>query len=383
MPSKIIPSRGLKYMGSKRAMLQNGLGDLLNAQLPRASRFVDLFAGSGAVAIHVARRYEIEVRASDLQSFSAVITGAVITRQKKINPQTAWDRWYEQAVVSFTDEHVPSPSALTRAVVRDCRTWCDNQTNLPVTKAYGGHYFSPEQAVWIDMLRASLPEREPVRTVALAALILAASQCAASPGHTAQPFQPTRTAKPFLQEAWSKNIIQRTKDAFVTFASQFALSRGKAGVADAYEAAGQLKERDLVFLDPPYSGVQYSRFYHVLETVARGECGDVAGVGRYPEFELRPQSKFSLKTKSKDALNDLLDRVASRGASAFLTFPDHQCSNGLSGSMVRKIARKHFRIVEVSIKSRFSTLGGNGTNENGKRKARKKARELILVLHPR
>ena len=383
MPDKITPSRGLKYMGSKRAMLQNGLGDLLNAQLPRASRFVDLFAGSGAVAIHVARRYEIEVRASDLQSFSAVITGAVISRQKKINHQAAWNQWYGRAVASFNEMYMPAPSALTRAVVKDCRAWCDSQVDLSVTRVYGGHYFSPEQAVWIDMLRASLPEREPVRTVALAALILAASQCAAAPGHTAQPFQPTRTAKPFLQEAWNKNIVQRTKDAFATLSSQFALSRGRAGVADAYEAAGRLEQGDLVFIDPPYSGVQYSRFYHVLETVSRGDCGDVAGVGRYPEFELRPQSKFSLKTKSKDALNELLGRVASRGASAILTFPDHQCSNGLSGSMVRKIARSHFGIAEVSIKSRFSTLGGNGTDENGKRKARQKARELILVLHPR
>ncbi|OAI45013.1 hypothetical protein AYO43_08625 [Nitrospira sp. SCGC AG-212-E16] len=368
-------------MGSKRAMLQNGLGDLLNAQLSKASRFVDLFAGSGAVAIHVARRFEIEVRASDLQSFSAIITAAVINRKKKINPQTAWNQWYKQAAALLIEERVPSLPPLTRAVVGDCRTWCENQITLPLTKVYGGHYFSPEQAVWIDMLRASLPEREPEHTVALAALILAASQCAAAPGHTAQPFQPTRTAKPFLQAAWGKNMVQRTKDAFVTLANQFALSRGRAGVADAYEAAARLKERDLVFIDPPYSSVQYSRFYHVLETVARGDCGEVSGVGRYPEFELRPQSKFSLKTKSKDALNDLLDRVASRGASAILTFPDHQCSNGLSGSMVRKIAQKHFRIAEVSIKSRFSTLGGNGTDENGKRMARQKARELILVLH--
>ena len=37
-------------MGSKRSMLLNGLGDLLANNAPKTTRFVDLFAGSGAVA---------------------------------------------------------------------------------------------------------------------------------------------------------------------------------------------------------------------------------------------------------------------------------------------------------------------------------------------
>ena len=50
----------------------------------------------------------------------------------------------------------------------------------------------PSEADAIDAFRASLPRSEPSRTIALAALIRAASKCAAAPGHTAQPFQPTR-----------------------------------------------------------------------------------------------------------------------------------------------------------------------------------------------
>ena len=51
----------MKYMGSKRAMLQNGLGELLGREAADALRFFDLFAGSGAVAIHIARRFAISV----------------------------------------------------------------------------------------------------------------------------------------------------------------------------------------------------------------------------------------------------------------------------------------------------------------------------------
>src|SRR5207245_3922435 len=100
------------------------------------------------------------------------------------------------------------------SIVADFRDWCNGQGELPITNAYGGHYYSPRQAVWIDALRANLPSREPAKTVAHAALIQAASQCAAAPGHTAQPFQPTRTAKRFIEEAWSKDIVAKTKTAF-------------------------------------------------------------------------------------------------------------------------------------------------------------------------
>lgn len=64
-------------MGSKRTMLQNGLGELLGHEVSNALRFVDLFAGSGSVAIHVAQKFPIPVLAFDLQSYSAVLAVAV------------------------------------------------------------------------------------------------------------------------------------------------------------------------------------------------------------------------------------------------------------------------------------------------------------------
>lgn len=375
----------MKYMGSKRVMLQNGLGELLGREAADAYRFVDLFAGSGAVAIHVASRFPITVLAFDLQQYSAVLTSAVVSRKAKLNWQEVWQHWKYRAQVQFKATKFPTAPKLTQTIVADYRSWCDEQAELPITKAYGGHYFSPHQAGWIDALRANLPEREPAWTVALAALIQAASQCAAAPGHTAQPFQPTRTAKFFLAEAWSKNTVEKTRAAFEILAGQFAIQRGHAKVADANDAAKQLQERDLAFIDPPYSGVHYSRFYHVLETIANGTCGEVTGVGRYPDRAFRPRSNYSVSSESTEALEDLLGTVASRGARAILTFPDHDCSNGLGGDSVREIASDHFRVRETQVKSKFSTLGGTaGDGDNGRgRAARQHADELMLVLEPK
>jgi adenine-specific DNA methylase len=146
--------------------------------------------------------------------------------------------------------------------------------------------------------------------------------------------------------------------------------------------AKKLRKTDLVFIDPPYSGVHYSRFYHVLESVAQGRTGLVSGVGRYPDQTKRPRSRYSLQSESQDALDDLLKTIARRGSRAILTFPNHKCSNGLSGSAVHKIASRHFHVKRKTVASRFSTLGGTSDDRGDAagRAARRYTRELILLL---
>lgn len=368
----------MKYMGSKRWMLKNGLGDLIAREVRGAERFVDLFVGSGAVSAHVAMKYEVSVSAYDLQTFSTVLARAVIGRESKINAEHLWDSWYSRARDQRQLLHPPSATVLNRHIVDQHRRWCAEQTG-PITKAYGGHYFSALQAVWLDALRRTLPEREPGKTVALASMICAASQCAAAPGHTAQPFQLTRTAKPFLVDAWSKNVPDYCRNALCAISKQHAKVQGNAEVADANEAAKSIAKGDLIFIDPPYSGVHYSRFYHVLETLARGQCSDVSGTGRYPVPGERPRSRYSLQSESLVALGELFKAIASRGGKAIVTFPQRKCSNGLSGRTVAELAENYFKIERHWVASKFSTLGGN----NHERDARRSTRELILVLNPR
>lgn len=370
-------------MGSKRAMLKNGLGQLLDREIRSARRFVDLFSGSGVVASFVATQYPVPVWAVDLQEFSAILTRSVIARKGPLDWEDMWRCWLANATIIFDRISPPAERKVTQSIVHQYRVWAARQRKAPVTKAYGGHYFSPCQSAWIDALRRSLPPEEPAYSVGLAALLHAASECAAAPGHTAQPFQPTRTAKQFLEEAWSRDIVERTKKAARTIGEVFALRQGQSTVADANSAARRLKEGDLVFIDPPYSGVHYSRFYHVLETISRGACDDVSGIGRYPPTEQRPKSRYSLRAESCCAIEELFEVVASRRSTAILTFPDHQCSNGLSGDVIRGIARKHFRVREKLVDSTFSTLGGVQKADGTGRLARHSRRELLLLLSPK
>lgn len=230
--------------------------------------------------------------------------------------------------------------------------------HYPISRAYGGHYFSPWQAAWIDALRVSLPTDSPFYHLGLAALIQATSRCAASPGHTAQPFKPNKTAGPFLIEAWNRDLPAIVLSRLKEIAPRAAKIKGRAYCADAMAVADQAQPGDLAFVDPPYSGVHYSRFYHVLETVARGQTGEVEGIGRYPPTEERPSSLFSMKSTARNAFDELLELLARRGATVIVTFPANKASNGLSGDDVKELAAGHFRIKEEKVSSRFSTLGG-------------------------
>ena len=377
----------MKYMGSKRAMLENGLGSLLNEQAYGKRRIVDLFCGASSVAWFAAHRFPVPVVATDLQSYAVVLARAVVGRTRPLSIPRVGEAWLRRADAHRISDPVweevleLESAGFNIATLRKraqllCATTPDAFS--PVWTAYGGHYFSPSQALTIDALISTLPRTEPQRSACLAAAIITASKCAASPGHTAQPFKATRTGGRFLREAWLRDPMTYARLAMGRVFPLHARVRGEARVCDAVVEASSLSPGDLVFVDPPYSSVHYSRFYHVLETVARRKCGPVVGVGRYPPFSERPASKFSRKTESQRAFNELIEGLAKSGSTVILTFPAGSSSNGMTGEFVEDSVGKWFEVDKRIVKTRFSTLGGN----NELRHARKMTKELILLLTP-
>lgn len=376
----------MKYMGSKRAMLKNGLGHLLDETLMGRQRFVDLFCGSGAVSSFVAQRAAVPVLASDLQKYAVTLTNAVIERTESFNTDAHWSAWVERTEQWLKGNAVDFESAswicdkrpeqLNRVI--QTRANCESLSQQhPITKAYGGYYYSAHQALTIDALRKTLPTQHAVP--ALAALVAAASRCAAAPGHTAQPFSTTDSSLPHLMHAWQKDVLKETKTAFDLFAGYRSQVKGNAVVQDAFSLTEELHEGDLVFVDPPYSEVQYSRFYHVLEAVAQGSVSEVSGTGRYPPLSDRPQSNYCLKTLVIDEFDRLMLGIALSGAEAIVTFPAGESSNGLSGLIVEELSNQYFSVKTKKVASVFSTLGGNRTS----RAARQNTTELILHLVPK
>jgi len=377
----------MKYMGSKRSMLLNGLGELLCDQIPKHARVVDLFCGAASVSWFAATQSDRPVFSVDLQRYATVLAEAVVGRTRPINPSHIERVWidYSRAILHSNPlwkdaQRIDSEVNSIPLWVRRARRFSlEANAGGLVLPLYGGYYFSPTQALAFDAMLQTLPRTKQTNAVCLAAIIISASQCAAAPGHTAQPFQPTQSSAPHLFESWRKDPFHYARAAVQSIAPMFARARGSARTGDALKVAETLRSDDLVFVDPPYSAMQYSRFYHVLETISRGVPVEVTGSGRSPPLNLRPSSKFSLKTQSRIAFVGLFEALATTGCTTAVTFPADICSNGVSGADVLDIAKEWFMVSHQHVSSRFSTLGG----KKGNRGARHPTRELILLLRPR
>ena len=227
----------MKYMGSKRAMLKNGLGEALDDAMEGTNRVLDLFTGSAAVAWHVAQRYRVAVVAADLQLYSSVLASSVIKRTSAMSKADWIDDWFVRAFSRLKNTPLFDSAQnlqselhqLPVGLVADkARAISTNATDWPISLRYGGYYLSPWQSLWLDALRKTLPMECEYGHIALASLIQTASRASASPGHTAQPFKANDTAGRFLIEAWRRNVVSMVKSSALDIGARHALKPGEA-----------------------------------------------------------------------------------------------------------------------------------------------------------
>lgn len=386
-------------MGNKNKLLPI-LGDILISNSVNSESIADAFCGSASVSWYLAETLDKEIISSDIQSFAVTRASAVTERTEVLDPKSILASWFNRAkiIVEAVASHFPNhlksiEPDLTDAnhiqtVVEQSRRFCEDvlpvvfqdfKGQWPISKAYGGYYYSPVQALIFDALRQSLPKLIAHRKLAIAALVEAASKAAASPGHTAQPFQPTESSAKYIIEAWMRDPWALVASSMGEIAKRKAIKKGQGIVGDFTKAIDKLAPGDLVFADPPYSGVHYSRFYHVLETITRGIEFTPEGRGRYPSIIDRPSSSFSKKSESTFAAKSLIQTCAEKKLSLVLTFPTAQASNGLSSLDFINIGRPLFSKITIEeVQTDFSTLGGNKKH----REARQLYGESIVSFTP-
>src|SRR5882672_1853160 len=131
----------MKYMGSKRWMLRNGLGHLITDEIKKADRFLDFFTGSGAVAHFAATTgHPTEVRAFDLQQFCVALANGVVSRSRPLESDTVWNAWLKRSTERVrSDKRSPQSekalvpiSKFTRAYVERERELCAGGADSPI-----------------------------------------------------------------------------------------------------------------------------------------------------------------------------------------------------------------------------------------------------------
>ena len=255
-----------------------------------------------------------------------------------------------------------------------------------LTFAYG--YFGLRQSIELDSIRFAIDEAfqqkrvtKEERDYLLVALLQTCSHVASAPGHFAEFLRPhserafARIRAARAHAVWPRFLGELGRIRPYGTSTWRATNRVYRSTAD--DALSHLSRSagtrpSVVYADPPYSRAQYSRYYHVLETMTLYDYPTVTGIGRYRDD--RYQTEFSQIGRVAGAFKRLANGVARIGAALVVSYP----SNGLlyeTGEDLLRILQTEYRAVTIAVRAQreHSTLGAaRGT-------ARKEVEELIFV----
>lgn len=326
----------LKYMGSKREILDFVKNSIVELNVD-SQWFCDLFTGTGVVAGSLKNIYNIH--ANDIQAYSSILARTYLTNFKS-TISTDQLKLIKERVIYFVEEFHSSYKSLNfdynKIQTLEEFVAIENAQQKLIeadfeigfhlfTKFYSGTYWSFEQCVWIDSIRAVAEQYKgkPEYYAIISSLIFAMSYTSQSTGHYAQ----FRDAK---KDSSMIDIMQyRKKDIWLFFERKITEltnflngnSRDfKVTTLDYIDCLRIVEKGAIIYADPPYQSVHYSRFYHVLETLVKYDYPKVLYKGRYRDD--RHQSPFCKKSTVKDAFVALYQGVKSRDAHLVLSYSD-------------------------------------------------------------
>lgn len=400
--------RPIQYLGSKLRLLDQII-ERIQDTAPKAEKVCDLFSGSGVVARALADRYQ--VTAVDVQEFAAVLSRGLLRGQPlktiscdsvfqekssffddvfgeliayeaeclraasggDIGPLAELMEHASAAVYALggTTPPVTVAKLLRRAVDRAGKLTAEQRRTLVIPWYYGGTYFSYAQACELASIDSRLILQTPrvgEAAIAHAALLRTASEVVGTVGKQfAQPMRITRkdgSAKPLLVSRLLADRARSVRECFLQSAEMLSTAvaqRPNAHVVQCSDFAEALMNPklkfDCVYADPPYTIDHYSRFYHVLETMARRDSPRLA-IGRKRGRDVvlrglyrvdRLQSDFCVPRKAPSAFAALFCGVAKRGIPLVLSYSPFADSRPRLQSLetLRKQAKEVFRSVEV------------------------------------
>ncbi|MVT52577.1 hypothetical protein GPL17_19025 [Bradyrhizobium yuanmingense] len=231
-------------------------------------------------------------------------------------------------LVDAVDEEMGVRTEL-RSLIGSRRGRPDSFPFILATAYWANVHFGLRQCVLLDSLRYAIDqESEPLRTLLLGLLLQAALLCASGP-HFAQPFKP-KGARQFkaLVEKRAKRIDAEffsllARRSLLPASPRPVIEATKLNWREALQAfisrLGGL--RGIVYADPPYTAVQYSRYYHVLNVLVDYDYPVCSGPGVCPVREYRFSSRFEFKAgPARTELRELIRQCARSDLDLILSY---------------------------------------------------------------
>lgn len=329
----------LNYQGSKKNLLEfihTNASSYLNAD----STILDIFAGTCSVGYSYKRNHCIYANDSELYAYiiSTALLGSYTEDYARILEQIEKDYYYnnllfkatfvelqkqEKALLS-TENNIAQLIELYESVPTiwndDTHSFCVLHNNFELfTTYYSNSYFGINQAMDIDSIRFAIERQKNSKLFypLLTSLFFAMKECVFSKdGHMAQPLSLSNNQiKLFTQR--KKSIYDIFKQKFQTFFFHEFVNVSKGNKTFNLDFEKLLKHEeiiknvDFIYADPPYTDMQYSRYYHLLNVVARYDYpAPTQNAGKYTKGLYtvdRFQSKLSTKSTCLITFNNLID----------------------------------------------------------------------------
>lgn len=256
-----------RYIGNKYKLIE-WIFSILEKEC-KGKSFTDIFAGTGVVAAVASKHFD-EIILNDFLHSNYAIYKAFFDKgdwnPKKIN----------SIIKSYNNINGEGLD--------------DNYFSLN----FGGKYFSANSAKIIGFIRENIKENREKLTereynMLISSLLYSVDKIANTVGHYDAYFK---------KESVDDNFFMRTIDPIEV--KEVLIFR-----EDANQLARKI-QTDIVYIDPPYNSRQYSRFYHVLETLTKWDKPKLHGVALKPEPEnMSDYCRVSAKDRFAELVNDI------------------------------------------------------------------------------
>jgi adenine-specific DNA-methyltransferase len=389
----------IKYMGSKRSLAPK-IARKISRQHSGAT-VLDVFSGMCAVGTEVASRHPLYT--NDVHAFAEVVAQALFVADDR-SPNAremskllaAFDK-NKRALSHVMDERLKRERNALAAVANSNDGWKKLRAfterellRAAPTRCVGLHaveiyrqsprlfpyclassyfasaYFGLSQSIEIDSLRYAIDQAPAqLRARYLCALIQAVSHCATAPGHFAQFLIPRDKENTlYMSRIRQRSVLTRFLAALVSFPAVQCLDRKQNRVfrSDATDllrenSAEFPKKNFVIYADPPYSKAQYSRYYHVLESIVLYDYPSCDGKGRYRND--RFLTDFSRVAGVVGAMDNFVEAAAALDAPLYISYPRAGLLSTAGGDL-RNILKKHYKVVNLvaHLSLNHSTMGG-------------------------
>jgi adenine-specific DNA-methyltransferase len=257
-----------RYIGNK-AKLTDWIMNIIEKETININSFIDIFSGTASVAKQAMKKYK-KVILNDILYSNNIIYKAFFKSENwnnnKINELVFY---YNNINANELDDNYFSVN-------------------------FGGKFFEYNTAKKIGFIREDIEQNkselnEKEYSILLASLIYSMDKAANTVGHF---------------DAYIKKPIKKKN-----FELKLIKTEDFAGVEIYREDANILARRikaDIAYIDPPYNSRQYSRFYHIYETLVKWDKPELFGVALKPKPE--NMSKYCT-VKAKETFKDLVESL--------------------------------------------------------------------------